>query len=110
MANGYHLVTLRLDSALIDDVGRGGMVGEVVLPPWVLSGPAGTPWLSASKCVLAPCRAHLPGKGGLFLDDILLLWLDLGPSDLHVGPSNLLVLCTLTWAGASILFSCLCTV
>ena len=30
MANGCHLVTLRLDTALIDDVGRDGVVGEVV--------------------------------------------------------------------------------
>ena len=26
MANGCHLITLRLDTALIDDVGRGGVV------------------------------------------------------------------------------------
>ena len=31
MANGSHLVTLRLDTALIDDVGHAGVVGEVVL-------------------------------------------------------------------------------
>ena len=59
---------------------------------------------------LASCRARLPGKGSFSLDDILLLWLDLGPSDLHVGPSNLWGSCTLIWAGASILFSCLCIV
>ena len=36
---------------------------------------------------LAPCRSRLPGKGGPSLADILLLWLDLGPSGLHVGSS-----------------------
>ena len=45
---------------------------------------------------LAPCRARLPGKGGPSLADILLLRLDLGPSELHVGSSNLLVLQSLT--------------
>ena len=30
VANGYHLITLRLDTALIDDVSRGGVVGEVI--------------------------------------------------------------------------------
>ena len=30
MENGCHLVTLRLDTALIDDVGHGGVVGEVL--------------------------------------------------------------------------------
>ena len=33
VANGFHLVTLRLDTALIDDVGRAGVVGEVVSSP-----------------------------------------------------------------------------
>ena len=91
MANGCYLVTLWLDTALIDNVGRGGVVGEVVLPPCVPIGPARTPWSSTSECGLAPCRARLPSNGGLFLDDILLLLLDLGPSDLHVGTSKLLV-------------------
>ena len=31
MANGCHLITLRLDIALIDDVGRGEVVDEVFL-------------------------------------------------------------------------------
>ena len=52
----------------------------------------------------------MPDKGGLSLDDILLLWLGLGPSDLLVGPSNLLVSCILSWIGASILIPCMCTV
>ena len=53
------------------------------------------PWSSASKCGLAPCRARLPGKGGLSSDVVLFLWLDLDLSDLHVDPSMLLDLCTL---------------
>ena len=73
MANGCHLVTLRLDTALIDDVGHGGVVGEVVCPPCVAAGPAGTSWMSSSGGGLVPCRARLPGKGGHSLDDILLL-------------------------------------
>ena len=52
----------------------------------------------------------LASKGGFSPGGILLLWLDLGPSDLHVGPSNLLVPCTLTWVGASTSSPCLCTV
>ena len=68
------------------------------------------PWLSSSRDGLAPCRARLPSKEGLSLDDISLLWLGLGPSDLLVGPSNLLVSCTLSWVGASILSPCLCIV
>ena len=83
------------------------MVGGVVLP---LRGPtnlAVVPGLPASGGGLAPCWASLPGKGGPSLADILLLWLDLGPSELHVGSSNLLVLQSLTQAGASILFLCL---
>ena len=94
MANGCHLVTLRLDTARIDDVGHGGVVGEVVLPPCVPAGPAGTSWTSSSRGGLTPCRARLPDKGGPSPDSVLLLWLDLGPSDLHVGPLNLLVPCT----------------
>ena len=42
-----------------------------------------------------PRRARLPGKGGFSPGGILLLWLDLGPLDLHAGPSKLLVSCTL---------------
>ena len=45
MANGCHLVTLRLDTALIDDVGCGGAVDEVVLPPRVPANPVGTSWM-----------------------------------------------------------------
>ena len=45
---------------------------------------------------LAPCRARLPGKGGPSLADMLLLLLDLGPSELYVGSSNLLVPQSLT--------------
>ena len=32
MVNGCHLITLRLDTALIDDVGRAWVVGGVVQP------------------------------------------------------------------------------
>ena len=56
-----------------------------------MAGSAGESWLLGSGGGLAPCRARLPGKGGLSLDDVLLLWLDLGLSELHVGPSNLLI-------------------
>ena len=66
--------------------------------------------VSASGGGLAPCRARLPGKGGPSLANILLLMLNLGPSELHVGSSNLLVLQSLTWVGASILTSWLCKV
>ena len=72
------------------------MFGGVVLPPRAPAGSAGESWLLASGGGLAPCRARLPGKGGPSLADILLLWLDLGPSELHVGSSNLLVLQSLT--------------
>ena len=36
MANGCHLIILRLDTALIDDVGCGKVVGEVIWlrEPW----------------------------------------------------------------------------
>ena len=71
---------------------------------------AGEPRLLASGGGLAPCRARLPGKGGFSRSGVLLFWLDLGPLDLHVGPSKLLVSCTLTWVGTSILLPCLCTV
>ena len=67
------------------------MVGGVVLPLQAPADLAGVPWLPASSGGLAPCRARLPGKGGPSLADILLLWFDLGPSELHVGSSNLLV-------------------
>ena len=66
------------------------MVGGVFMPPRALAGSAGEPWLLASGGGLAPCRALLPGKGGPSLADILLLRLDLGPSSLRVGSSNLL--------------------
>jgi hypothetical protein len=108
--NGCHLVTPRFDTALIDDVGRGGVVGEVVLPPCAPAGPVGTSWTSSSGGGLAPCRARLPGKGGHSPDGALLFWLDLGPSDLHVSLLNFLVSHILTWVGASISSPCLCTV
>ena len=57
-----------------------------------------------------PCRARLPGKGGPSPDGILFLWLAFGPLDLHVDSSELLVSCTLTWVGASILLPCMCIV
>ena len=60
------------------------MVGGAVLSPRASAGSAGEPRLLASGGGLAPCQACLPGKGGPSLADILLLWLDLGPSELHV--------------------------
>ena len=72
------------------------MVGGVVLPPRAPADLAGVPWLPASGSGLAPCRARLPGKGGPSLADILLLRLNLGPSELHVGSANRLVLQSLT--------------
>ena len=110
MANGCHLITLRLDTALIDGVSRGGVVKEVIWPPQVPAGPAGTPLSSYLGGGLAPCQARLPGKGGLFLDDILFFWLGLGAPGLLVISSSLLVSCTSSWTGASILILCLCTI
>ena len=72
------------------------MVGGVVLPPRAPTGSVGEPRLLASGGGLAPCRARLPGKGGPSLADTLLLGLNLGPSELHVGSSNLLVFQSLT--------------
>ena len=72
------------------------MVGGVVQSPRAPADLAGLLWLPASRGGLAPCRARLPGKGGPSLADILLFWLDLGPRELHVGSSNLLVLQSLT--------------
>lgn len=46
---------------------------------------------------LLPCRARLPGKGGFSPGGMLLLWLDFGPLDVHVGSSKFLVSCTLIW-------------
>ena len=86
------------------------MVGGVVLPPRAPADLAMVPWLLASCGGLAPCHTRLPGKGGPSLADIFLFWLDLGLSGLRVSSSNLLVLQSLTWVGASILISCLCTV
>ena len=57
MANGCDLVILRLDTALIDDVGLGGVVGEVVLPSRVPAGPAGTSRTSFSG--VGPVLAEL---------------------------------------------------
>ena len=85
MVNGCHLVTLRLDTALIDDVGRTCAVGGVVQAPQAPTGAAGESWLLASGGGLTPCRARLPGEGGPSLANILLLWFDLDPSELHVG-------------------------
>ena len=96
MANGFHLIILRPDTALIGNVSHACVVGGVVLPPRAPAGSAGEPRLLASGGGLAPSRAHLPGKGGPSLADILLLRLDFGPSELHVGSSNLLVLQSLT--------------
>ena len=67
------------------------MIGGVVLPLQAPTDLACEPWLLASGGGLAPCWARLPGKGGPSLADILLLMLDLDPSELHVGSSNLLV-------------------
>ena len=53
--NGCHLIILRLDTSLIDDVGRGGVVGGVIWSPQVPAGPAETPWSSSSGGGLAPC-------------------------------------------------------
>ena len=63
----------------------------MVLPPRALAGSVGESRLLASSGGLAPCRARQPGKGGPSLADILLLWLDLGPSEVYVGSSNILV-------------------
>ena len=51
MANGCHLITLRLDTALMDDVGHGGVVSEVILPPRAPPGPAGAPCLELTNQV-----------------------------------------------------------
>lgn len=67
VANGCHLITVRLDTALIDDVSHGRVVGEAVHPPQVPAGPAVMLQSSSSRGGLAPCRARLPGKGGLSL-------------------------------------------
>ena len=82
----------------------------MVLPPRAPTYLDGVPGLPASGGGLTPCRARLPGKGGPSLADILLLWLDLVPSELHVGSSNLLVLQILTCASASISSLCMCIV
>ena len=72
------------------------MVSGVVLPPRAPADLAGVLWSPAYGGGLAHCRARLPGKGGPSLANILLLWLDLDPSELHVGSSSLLVLQPLT--------------
>jgi len=61
VANGCHLIILRLDTTLIDDVGRSGVVGEVVLLPRAPEGPARVSWWSTPGGGLAPCRARLSG-------------------------------------------------
>ena len=55
-------------------------------------GPAEVSWSSAFGGGLAPCRARLSGKGGPSLGGILLLWIGLSLSELHVLALNLLVL------------------
>ena len=60
----FHLITLRLGTALIDDVGRTCMVAGVIQALRAPAGAAGESWLLASGGGLAPCRAHLPGEGG----------------------------------------------
>ena len=92
----FHLITLWLYTALIDDVGRSCVVGGVVQAPQAPAGAAGESWLLAYAGGLAPCRARLPGEGGPSLADILSLWLDLDLSELHVGSPSLLVLQSLT--------------
>ena len=79
-----HLITLRLDTALIDDVGRTCMVGRVVQAPQAPAGAAGESWLLASGGGQTPCWARLPREGGPSLADILFLWLGLDLSELHV--------------------------
>ena len=80
----------------MDDVGHTCAVGGVAQAPQAPAGAAGESWLLASGGGLAPCQAHLPSKEGPSLVDILLLRLNLGPSELHVGSLNLLVLQSLT--------------
>ena len=46
----------------------------------------------------------------LSLGVTLLLWLNFGLPDLLIGPLYLSVSCTLSWADASILILCLCTI
>ena len=41
-----------------------------------------------------PCQARMPGKGGSSPGGFLLLWLGLGPLDLHVGLMKILISCT----------------
>ena len=77
-------------------VGRSCVVGGVVQAPQSPEGAVGESWLLASGGSLSPCRARLPSKGGPFFADILLLWLGLGLSEVHVGSSSLLVLQSLT--------------
>ena len=96
VANGCHLVNLRLDTALIDNAGRGGVVREVVClrESWqALPGRFGCLLLGmASPLAGLAC----PAREALSLADILLLWLDLDLSELHVGSSSLLVLQSLS--------------
>ena len=67
MANGCHLVTLRLDTTLIGDVGRGGVVGEVVRPTRVPAGLAGTSWMSSFEGDPVLVELACPTRGALLL-------------------------------------------
>ena len=49
VANGRHLITLRLDTVLINDMSRDGVVGEAVWPPQVPTGLAGMPWVPSCR-------------------------------------------------------------
>ena len=97
MANGCHLITLRLDTALIDDVGRGGVVGEVFLASTSPGRPCRDVLGVLFREWLCPRQARLPSKGGFPPGGILLLSLGLGPLDLPAAPSKVLV--SYTWHG-----------
>ena len=65
MPNGFHLVTLRLDTALIDDVGRGRVVGEVVRPSRVPVDPTETSWTSSFVGDPVLVELACPARGAL---------------------------------------------
>ena len=67
MVNGCHLITLRLDTALIDDVGRGGVVGEVVFASASPGRPCRDVWDVLFRGWIRPRQDRLPGKGVFFL-------------------------------------------
>ena len=91
-----HLITLRTDTALIEDMGHTCVVDGVVQAPQAPADAAGESWLLASGGGLAPRRARLPGKGGLPFANTSLLWLGVGLSELRVDSSSLLILEPLT--------------